>query len=253
MTVRLSVGWTRLFVTVAFVGALELLCREGVINRTTMIPPSEMAMATYRLFASGKVWRDVLFTLHNLAWAIAASIVLGFGAGAVLQSVPRVRRVLDPLFSAYYSVPVFVFYPLLIVMFGISSTSLIVMGAVFGVVAMIVNTMIGLDKVARAYVNTARVLRLGPARGMFLVRLPAAAPHILTGVRLAVAYSVIGVVAGEFILAGMGIGKRIAVAYNDFDNPTMYGLLLFILVFVVILNGFLHRWESQLHRRWARA
>ena len=66
------------------------------------------------------------------------------------------------------------------------------------------------------------------------------------------AYSVIGIVAGEFILASAGIGKQIAVAYNAFDNQTMYGLLLFILTLVAVVNGFLHNWEQRLHRRWGR-
>jgi NitT/TauT family transport system permease protein len=63
---------------------------------------------------------------------------------------------------------------------------------------------------------------------------------------------VIGVVAGEFILATAGIGRRISFAYNDFDNRTMYGMLLFILTMVVIVNSLLHEWERRLHRRWGK-
>jgi NitT/TauT family transport system permease protein len=71
--------------------------------------------------------------------------------------------------------------------------------------------------------------------------------------KLAVAYSVIGVVAAEFILATAGVGKRIAFAYNDFDTRTMYALMLLIIVAVMVLNGLLHGWEQRLHRRWGRA
>ena len=104
----------------------------------------------------------------------------------------------------------FIFYLLLIVAFGVGRTALIVMGAMFGVVAMIVNTTIGLDRVPSVITRTASVMRLSPLRRLLLVRLPAASPYLVTGVKLAVAYSVIGIVAGEFILATAGIGKRIA-------------------------------------------
>ena len=88
---------------------------------------------------------------------------------------------------------------------------------------------------ARSRAAGGRKDRLGHAdstslRQLILLRLPAAAPHLVTGIKLAVAYSVIGIVAGEFILATAGIGKRIAFAYDNFDNRTMYGLLLLLLV-----------------------
>ena len=79
---------------------------------------------------------------------------------ADLHSDPdRLRRPLVPLLSAYYAVPTFVFYPLLIVAFGVGRTALIVMGALFGIVAMIVNTTLGLDHVPPAVDRTGARVR----------------------------------------------------------------------------------------------
>ncbi len=253
MTRPAAAAWLRVAVIAAAVAALEALCRSGAVNRLTMIPPSEMVAALYALLATGRVNDDSRFTLQNTVAAIGVSIVAGFLIGAAVHAFPRLRRVLDPLFSAYYAVPTFVLYPLMIVAFGIGATSLIAMGAMFGVVAMVVNTLIGLDRVPSSYAKTARVLRLGPVRTLLAVRLPAAMPNVVTGIKLAVAYSVIGVVAGEFILATDGVGKRISFAYNDFDTRTMYALMLLIISAVMVLNAFLHRWEQRLHRRWGRA
>jgi NitT/TauT family transport system permease protein len=154
--------------------------------------------------------------------------------------------------SAYYAVPTFVFYPLLIVAFGVGRTALIAMGAMFGVVAMVVNTMLGLDHVPPVVAKTGSVLRLDPLRQLILIRLPAAGPHLVTGIKLAVAYSVIGIVAGEFILATAGIGKRVSFAYDNFDNKTMYGMLLLLLIAIMIVNGTLSAWEKRLHRRYGQ-
>jgi NitT/TauT family transport system permease protein len=112
--------------------------------------------------------------------------------------------------------------------------------------------MSGLDRVPRVSGRTASVMRLDPIRRLLLMRLPAAAPHLVTGIKLAVAYSVIGIVAGEFILATAGIGKRIAFGYQDFDNKTMYGMLLLLLLLVTAVNGALSRWEKRLHHRFGR-
>ena len=100
--------------------------------------------------------------------------------------------------------------------------------------------------------STADVLRMGRLRTLLQIRLPAAGPHLITGVKLSVAYSVIGIVAGEFILATAGMGKRIAFGYQDFDNRTMYGMLLLLLVLVMAINGALALWEKRLHRRFGQ-
>jgi NitT/TauT family transport system permease protein len=243
----------QLALVVAVFALLEILCRVGVIDRFTMIPPSEMVVALARLIAKAPwFWPDVRYTLGNLALAIVLSVVGGLVIGLVLHAIPRLRRILDPLLTAYYSVPTFILYPLLIVMFGIGPLSLIVMGALFGIVAMAVATLTALDRIPRVFLKVARVARLDPLRTVLLMELPAAAPHLFTGLRLAAAYSIIGIIAGEFILATAGIGRRLALSYNNFDNQTMYGLLLLILGFAVVLNAVLGAFERALHRRWGR-
>jgi NitT/TauT family transport system permease protein len=134
----------------AAIAALELLCRVGIIDRFTMIPPSEMAGALTHVIATAPwFWPDVTYTLGNLAAAIGLSVLGGFFIGVVVHAIPRLRRVLDPIFTSYYAVPTFVLYPLLIVFFGIGPTSLIVLGALFGIVAMIVATVTAIDRVPR--------------------------------------------------------------------------------------------------------
>ena len=236
------------------IGILELLCRAGIVDRFTMIPPSEMLLALARVIGTEAwFWPDASYTLGNLAAAIVLSVTGGFLIGLVVHAVPRLRRMLDPIFTSYYAVPTFVLYPLLIVFFGIGPASLIVLGALFGIVAMIVATVTAMDRIPRVLLKVARVSRLGPVRTALLMKLPAASPHLMTGLRLAVAYSVIGVIAGEFILSTEGIGRRVALAYNNFDNQTMYALLVLILAFVIALNAALGTLEQALHRRWYRS
>jgi NitT/TauT family transport system permease protein len=254
MGTRLSVRILQLAIVCVSFAALELLCRAGIINRFTMIPPSEMVLALVQIIATAPwFWSDVSYTLGNLAAAIGLSVVGGFLIGLAVHAIPRLRRVLDPIFTSYYAVPTFVLYPLLIVFFGIGPASLIVLGALFGIVAMIVATVTAIDRIPRVLLKVARVARLGPLRTALLLKLPAASPHLMSGLRLAVAYSVIGIIAGEFILSTQGIGRRVALAYNNFDNQTMYALLVLILAFAIGINAVLGALEQALHRRWYRS
>jgi NitT/TauT family transport system permease protein len=170
----------------------------------------------------------------------------------LLHGLRAVRATLDPLFATYYAVPVFAFYPFLIVVFGLGDLPQVLIGFMLGVVAVIVNTLNGLDRVPGVLAKTARIHRLGRLRTALAITLPYAAPYILTGVKLAVAYSLIGVVGSEFIMSRGGMGYEISFAYTNFDNATMYPLIVLILALSIAVNGLLSAWENRLLARRGR-
>jgi NitT/TauT family transport system permease protein len=253
MTRNAAISLTRIAVIVGGIVLLEILCRRHVINPLTLIPPSEMVTSLWHMFGSQKIWDDIAQTFSTVALSFVLSVTAGFALGALVHALPRVRRAIDPLLASYYSIPFFVFYPLLIALFGLNTVPLVVIGFVFATAAMVISTLNGLDRVPRVMTKTARILRLNPARAVWSVTLPSAAPYLFTGLKLALAYSFIGVIAGEFILSGGGLGYSIAYAYNDFDNQTMYALMMFVLVIAVVMNGALHVWEQHMSRKRTRA
>ncbi|MBM3556645.1 MAG: ABC transporter permease subunit [Alphaproteobacteria bacterium] len=243
----------RLAVIGGLVLLLEGLTRGGMIAKTTLIPPSVMAVALVDLLGQAKVRAEIAGTLGNVALAALCAILGGFVLGAVLHAVPRLRRAVEPLLATWYAVPFFMFYPLLVVLFGLGDLPVIAVGVAFAIVAMIVNALNGLDRIPRVLGKVARVHRLGRVRRGLLIDLPAAAPQLFTGIKLAVAYSFIGVIASEFIMSGAGLGHAIAFAYNNFDNRTMYGLMLLVLALVTAINMSLHAWEQRELRRRRRS
>lgn len=239
----------RFLVIVCSVALLELASRLAWIDPVSFIPPSEMALSAWRLLRAGTYQEDILLTLSSAAMSIALSTSAGFLFGLVLFKFPRLRRVLDPLLMSYYAVPIFVFYPMLIVLFGLNRWPLIVLGFLFAIVAMAVNTLNGLERVPQVLMRTARMLHMGRIQEVFLITLPASLPFVFTGIKLAIVYSFIAIIGGEFLLSGAGFGYQIAFAYNNFDNPTMYGLMFLLLTFIGLINLVLHTVEQRLYQR----
>ena len=242
-------GRIRFLAIALAVGAIELACRSGLVSPFTLIPPSEMFIGLFEILVSGTMTNDILTTLSNVAMAFVLAVVVGFVTGAILFLLPRVRRVIDPLLATYYAIPIFVFYPFFIVLFGLNRMPQITIGFLLAVVAMIVNTLNGFDRVPRVLWKTARVHRLGRLMSIVHIVLPYATLYIFTGLKLAVAYSFIGVIAAEFILSGDGMGHEIAFAYNNFDNRTMYPLILFIILIATAINMALYAWERRFIQR----
>ncbi|MEO8838676.1 MAG: ABC transporter permease subunit [Herbaspirillum sp.] len=239
----------RIAIVVFSVLLLELASRLAWIDPVSFIPPSEMAVGAWKILLSGEFKSDILLTLYAAGLAVVLAVLGGFLFGILLFRLPRLRRVLDPLLLSYYAVPIFVLYPMLIVLLGLNRWPLVALGFLFAVVAMAVNTLNGLERVPLVLLRTARVLRMGRVQETWHITLPASLPFVFTGIKLAVVYSFIAVIGGEFILSGSGFGYQIAFAYNNFDNQTMYGLMLLLLVFVGTLNLLLHSAEARLYQR----
>lgn len=241
------VGWIRLAVIAIAIALLEFCCRVGLIDTRVVIPPSQMAEALIRLLISGQANAEIARTFGIVLVAAVISVVAGFAVGLVVHALPRVRQALDPFFATYYAVPIFIFYPVLIVIFGLSAMPIVLMGVATAIVAMIIATLTGLDRVPLVLTKVARVHRMGRTATALLLKLPAAAPHLFTGVKLAVSYAFIGVIASEFILAPAGLGRVISDAYTDFNNRKMYALMLLLIVAATLVNMLLH----VLDQRWA--
>ena len=244
-----KVSWYRWLVVVAAVALLELLCLTGVIDKITMQPPHLIARDFFRIIVSGRMNGAILKTTTNVLAAFGLAMSVGIVAAVFLHRKRTLRDTLDPLFATYYAVPVFAFYPFFIVVFGLGDLPQILIGFMLAVVAVIVNTLNGLDRVPSVLLKTARILRLAPADTALRVTLPAAGPYIVTGVKLAVAYSFIGVIGSEFILSRGGVGYEIGFAYLNFDNATMYPLILLILIASIAANSSLSWWERRLLER----
>lgn len=241
-----AIRWLLIALVVAL---LELAVDMRWIDPMTMISPSAMALGAWKILQIGEWQRAIASTLTTVLIAVVLSILVGLLVGWALTRMPRVRRAVDPLLASWYAIPTFVFYPLFIVVFGLNRWPLVAIGFLFAVVAMMLATIQGIERVPRTLLRAAQAMRLTRSETIFRVVLPSAAPWLFAGAKLVVAYAFIGVIAGEFVLANEGFGHRIAFAYNNFDNRAMYGAILLLLVFVATLNASLAGWEKRLLRK----
>lgn len=214
----------------------------------SVIAPSAMVAALWGLLLSGTETADIVATMGRVGMAAALAGVGGLLAGLGLHAVPRLRTALEPLLSSWYAIPTIMFYPVLLVFFGVGAGAIVAVAVLLAVVAMVSATLSGLDRVPPVLLRTGFVMRMGPWARASRIRLPAALPYVVTGVRLVVSYAFIGVIASEFILSGSGVGYAIANAYNNFDNPAMYGLMLLVLLLVTGVNSGLAAVDRRMRR-----
>jgi NitT/TauT family transport system permease protein len=210
----------------------------GAVNPSVFPPLDRIRSAGFtvldqdRSSLSDHLWVTTL----RVCVALVLGVLGGFLGGILFWKVPALGRAVEPYLVSFYAVPLVVFYPMLIVMMGINSGPIILLAAVMCSIPVALNTWIGFRGQKEIYGKVGRALQMPPLTRFRLVELPAALPHVFTGVRVGAVYSLVAVVGMEFMYASSGLGYAITFQYESFNVPSMYLFLIvtFLLSFVVI-------------------
>ena len=125
---------------------------------------------------------------------------------------------LDPFILALNGIPRIALAPLFIIWFGIGEPSKIVLAGMLSFFLCFYATLSGLRSVDPAYLSIARVMGANNRQAFFKVVLPAAAPWILTAMKVAVPFALVGAIVGEFMAATAGLGFKIQLYTAQFDT-----------------------------------
>ena len=170
----------------------------------------------------------------QLAYSLGR-VLLGFGLAALaavplgflIGMSPLVYRALDPFIQVLKPVSPLAWMPLALYTIKDSAISSIFVIFICSVWPMLINTAFGVASVRREWLNVARTLEVGPLRTAFRVILPAAAPTIMTGMRISIGIAWLVIVAAEMLVGGTGIGYFV---WNEWNNLSITNVITSILV-----------------------
>jgi nitrate/nitrite transport system permease protein len=160
--------------------------------------------------------------------AVLVAIPLGF----LIGMSPLLSKALDPFIQILKPISPLAWMPLALYTIKDSSLSAIFVIFICSVWPMLVNTAFGVSAVRKEWINVARTLEVGNIRRAFTVILPAAAPTILTGMRISIGIAWLVIVAAEMLVGGTGIGYFV---WNEWNNLSITNVI--IAIFVIGLVG----------------
>ena len=165
--------------------------------------------------------------------AYALAIAAGLGCGFVLGLNRLVGRAYGPILAALYAVPAVVWYPSLMLFFGLDAASKIAFGFLLGFFPITLAVLAGVRQVNPHMVLVARAFGARPAVVFAKVMVPAMLFTLVGGLRTGLALSVIGVIVGEILGSKGGMGALINHAYGLFRTADYVALVLVTLALVV--------------------
>lgn len=162
----------------------------------------------------GLGWQ-VLASLERVAIGYGAAAILGIIAGILLGRMKLLHQGLDPLMQVFRTVPPLAWLPISLAVFNQSEPAAIWVIFVTAIWPIVINTSVGVMRMSKDFENVAQVYEVKGWRYLVLVLLPATAPYMFTGLRIAVGMAWLGIVASEMLTGGVGIGFFIWDAWNS--------------------------------------
>jgi len=225
-------------------------------STSVYFPPLGTILAlTWADLAHGPLPGFILFSLGNLAAGLALACSVGISLGLLLGWAAALHRVVDPLLQFFRAMPKVALVPLFIGALGIGALPKIYSIALGCVWPILLSTIDGVRSIDAAQLDTARAYRIPALLRLRRLILPAAAPQIVAGVRVALSVGVVVMVVSEIYGSQQGVGYYVLNASRAFDVPQTWGGTLLVGIIGYALSTLFvigERWFLAWHHERAR-
>ena len=200
------------------------------------------------MLADKDFWPNVLATGRPFLISLIIEVAAGISLGLLLGLHRLSREVVEPIVVGLYSVPKIIFYPVILLLFGIGVASEVVFAVLHGILPIILFTMTAVRRIKPVYLKTARSLRLTRTQTALRVALPAVIPDVFSGIRIGFAVTLLGVLLCEMFGSKNGLGFLLMQAIGLNKVETIASLALIMAAFAVMTNAALLAIDRRLHR-----
>jgi ABC-type nitrate/sulfonate/bicarbonate transport system permease component len=200
----------------------EILARSGVLTPFLLPKFTVVLERIASEMASGVWFTNVGITLYRALVGFLAAAAIGVPLGMLMARFKPVHWFFDPVVSVGFPVPKIAFLPVFILWFDLFDTAKIIMIAFESIFPIIAASWAGTFTVERHLVWSARSLGASHRQVLTEIVLPAAMPHILTGLQIALPMALIIALVTEFVMGGSGLGADMTYALRYGDSPGVF-------------------------------
>jgi len=227
----------RTAIILAVLATWQLLSISGWLYRDVVPSLVAIARALVELLSNGNYY----FNLGVTAGEILTALAIGGSAGLVVGVLLGGNRFMSRAFEHYLyylgPTPKIIFFPIMIMWFGIGTGSKIALGTLSCFFPVALSVAAGMRQIDTVLIRVGKSFRANTWQMVWKIYLPAMRHPIINGVRLGLGMALIGTLLAETKLSDKGIGFLIINAYSTFDMPRMYANLIVLFVLAIGANA----------------
>jgi NitT/TauT family transport system permease protein len=231
-----SVTLLRLAIVLCLLGAWEIMADSGLFYRGVVPPLPAIGAAMAKLLSTADFYWNVGVTAQEIAIGLAIGGICGLLAGLVIGGNRFIAQAFEPYLYYLGPTPKIVFFPVMIMWFGVGGGSKIAMGAVSCFFPIALSVAAGMRQIDPILIRVGTSFRANPWQMATKIYLPAMRHPIVNGLRLGLGVALIGTLLAETKLSNQGLGFLVIQAYNNFNMPLLYAILVVLFVLAIGVN-----------------
>lgn len=223
----------------------------GTLNPHLMAPLTSVLASGVSLAHGGQFWGPVGVTVLDMFIGFAFAFVVGLPLGVGMGLNATTHRIADMYLNWMLSIPEVALIPFFMIAFGLGFGARMAVIFVFALPVIVQNTLAGIVGVSPNLTEMARSFEVGTRAMILKVLVPAALPMILTGARMGLARSLLGIIAAGFFIQLLGLGGQIFYFENTFQLGHMFFAIFMVIVISLLVQSGMERLNARL-THWNR-
>jgi NitT/TauT family transport system permease protein len=242
----------RIGIVVGVLVLWEAVAASGLLYQDVVPSLTKIGRELVDLLTSATFYFHVGVTGSEIALALIIGGLSGLVVGLVLGGSPLLGRAFEPYLYYLGPTPKIIFFPVLIMWFGVGPASKTAMGALSCFFPVALSAAAGMREIDRVLIRVGKSFRTPLWHMVTKIYLPAMRAPIVNGFRLGLGVAIIGTLLAETKLSNRGVGFLVIQSYSRFDMPNMYALLLVVFLLAIGANEIVTRLAHSDPSRRAR-
>jgi NitT/TauT family transport system permease protein len=231
----------RIAIIVTVLVIWEGLARSGLLYRDVVPSLAAIGGALYETLSDPTFYMHLSATFYEIAVGMVIGGVAGLAVGIALGGSKLMQRAYEPFLYYLGPCPKIIFFPLMIMWFGVGPGSKVAMGAISCFFPVALNAAGGMREIDKVLIRVGKSFRANTWQMVTKIYMPAMRHPIINGLRLGLGVCLIGTLLAETKLSNRGIGFLVIQAYTLFNMPQMYSLLIVLFVIAIGANALIGR------------
>ena len=227
----------RIAIIAALLIGWEVLARSGLLFQDVVPSLIKIAAALGALIVSAAFWTNLGVTAIEVGLAMLIGGGAGLAAGIAIGGSRFLTRAYEPYLYYLGPTPKIIFFPVMIMWFGLGIGSKIAMGAISCFFPVALSAAAGMHGIDEVLIRVGRSFRASPLQMVMKIYIPAMILPVVNGLRLGLGVAIIGTLLAETKLSNQGLGFLIIQSYQRFDMPEMYAVLIVVFVLAALINA----------------
>lgn len=225
----------QIFILVGFLLLWEILSKYKIINPFIFSFPSKIIETIKNLFLNYNLIGHIATTLYETAIAFILGITLSFIIAIILYEFKILNKIIDPYLTMLNSLPKVALGPLIIIIAGANTKSIIVMALLINLIVGIMSIYNGFNNIDKDLIKLFKTFNASRLDILLKLTIPASYKTIISSLKLNISMTLIGVIMGEFLVSKSGIGYLIIYGTQVFNlDMVMSGIIILIIISFVL-------------------